>query len=294
MIKSMTGFGKANLVNEKYEIEIEIKTLNSKYFDFKFYSGKEYSFVEPIVTKKVKEYINRGSIECRINITDLSEPEMKINEGKLKAIWEAGKKASSILGVDSEIPLDRILLYQGIIEMKSNKDPDDDLLIKSVLECLVLALERQQQMAFEEGESMKEFFRSSLALMLDSVKEVRSIIPNYKEQIFNKIKTNIKELLQSDITDEILRRVVIEASFYVDKNDVTEEVIRLENHIEKFLSNLENDDSASGKKLMFIVQEMHREANTLGSKFSIPATFEHILVIKEEIDKCKEMILNVQ
>ena len=290
----MTGFGKANFSNDKYEIEIEIKTLNSKYFDLRYFSGKEYSYLEPVIMKILKEKISRGTIDFRMTVTDLSEPEMRINEGKLKAIWEASQRANKLLNINAEMPIDRILLYQGVIEMKSNKNGCENALLDSIKDAIEVAMDNQQTMATEEGSIMEGFFSSSLCKITDSVNSLKDIIPKYKDKLFAKIQDNIKEILKSELTDDVLRRIVVEAAFYVDKNDVTEEVVRLEDHVDKFSKILENDENSCGKKLNFIVQEMHREANTLGSKFSIPETFEHILIIKEEIDKCKEMILNVQ
>lgn len=293
MFKSMTGYGKYNLVNDKYDIEVEIKSLNSKYYDFRFYSAREYSYLESFASKLVKETIVRGNIECRINISDLSEPELKINEGKLKAIWEAGQRAKKLLNTNSDISLDRILLYQGILEMKSQKGNDEELL-DSLSLAITKALEDHQAMAIQEGSIMLDFFRSSLSNIEEATDKIKEIIPKYKDLIYNKIVDNIKEMLKSDITDDILRRIVVEAAFYVDRNDVTEEVVRLLDHINKCKALLDSQENCVGKSFNFIIQEMHREANTLGSKFSIPETFEYILRIKEEIDKCKEMILNVQ
>lgn len=293
MFKSMTGYGKYNLVNDKYDIEVEIKSLNSKYFDFRFYSAREYSYLETYASKLIKETIERGNIECRLNITDLSEPEMKINEAKLKAIWQAGQRAKKLLNTDGDIPLDRILLYQGILEMKSQSDNEEELIIY-LNQAISKALIEHQKMAIQEGKIMLDFFRSSLTKMEESTAKIKDIIPRYKDQIYNKIVDNIKEMLKTEITDDILRRIVVETAFYVDRNDVTEEVVRLLDHISKCKSLLTSTENCLGKSFNFIIQEMHREANTLGSKFSIPETFEHILRIKEEIDKCKEMILNVQ
>lgn len=293
MFKSMTGYGKHNLTNEIYDIEIEIKSLNSKYFDFKFYSAREYSYLESFFSKTIKQTINRGSIECRVNIIDLSEPVLKINEGKLKAIWEASQRAKVLLKVESDISLDRILLYQGILEMKPQQG-NEDVLYESLTIAIAQALAEHQKMAIDEGKIMSDFFSASLTLMRAATEKVKDIIPLYKAQIYNKIVDNIKEMLKVEITDEILRRVVVETAFYVDRNDVNEEVIRLLDHINKCENLLKSDDDNIGKSFNFIIQEMHREANTLGSKFSIPETFEYILTIKEEIDKCKEMILNVQ
>lgn len=293
MFKSMTGYGKHNLTNEYYDIEIEIKSLNSKYFDFRFYTAKEYSYLESFVSKQIKQKINRGNVECRLNILDLREPQLKINEGKLKAIWEASNRAKKLLGAEGEISLDRILLYQGILEMKPHSD-DDNSLVDSLQYAIEKALDEQQKMATAEGQIMLEFFTSSLSKIREATEQVKIVIPGYKSMIYNKIVDNIKELLKAEITDDILRRVVVETAFYVDRNDVNEEVIRLLDHINKCEAILVSDDDNSGKSFNFIIQEMHREANTLGSKFSIPETFEYILIIKEEIEKCKEMILNVQ
>lgn len=289
----MTGYGKSSLSNEMYDIDVEIKTLNSKYFDLRYYSAKEFGYLEPVITKLLKQQILRGNIEFKISIRDKRDPELVINEGKLRAIWKAGEKANKLLNTNLEMALDRILLYQGIIEMRPQKDKQEKLF--ELLEAVVNeAIEEQQIMAVSEGSSMKDFFLSSLDLMEGALAKIKELVPIHKEQTFNKIEKNIKELLNVELTDDILRRIVIEAAFYVDRSDVNEEVLRLEDHVLKCKNLLNEDKNSSGKTFNFVIQEMHREANTLGSKFSNQTTFEHILVIKEEIDKCKEMILNVQ
>lgn len=258
MFKSMTGYGKYNLVNEKYDIEVEIKSLNSKYFDFRFYSAREYSYLESFVSKLIKETIVRGNIECRVNITELGEAEISLNEAKLRAIWQASQKAKEILGTNEDISLDRLLLYQGILEMKSQKDNDEELL-SYIKEAITKALEEHQRMAVQEGRNMLSFFESSLSTIEEATDKIKTIIPSYKDQIYNKIVDNIKEMLKAEITDDILRRVVVETAFYVDRNDVTEEVVRLLDHVEKCKKLLKSENNSIGKSFNFIIQEMHRK-----------------------------------
>lgn len=293
MFKSMTGYGKSSLSNDLYDIDIEIKSLNSKYFDLRYYSSKEYSYLEMFVAKILKEKIGRGNIEVRLNIINLQEPNVKINENLLMAIWKAGKKVREVTKMDDELSLDRLLLYPGVIEMKQ-ENSDDNFLKESLETVLLDAISKHQEMAVTEGEVMKSFFISSLTKIKTATENIKKIIPTYKSSIYDEITTNIKALLQDEITDEILRRIVVEVAFYVDRNDVNEELVRLLDHVDKFEKVLSSNKETNGKTLNFILQEMHREANTLGSKFSIPDTFSYILIIKEEIDKCKEMILNVQ
>jgi len=164
---------------------------------------------------------------------------------------------------------------------------------KIVMGTLNEALSAHLKMAVTEGDSMKEYCLNSLSTMSSALNRIEEEFPIYKKEIFTKLKENIENLLGTFIKEEDHKKLLLETAIYVEKADVTEELIRLKNHIDKFSVLLE-EKTELGKKLNFILQEMHREINTIGSKFNSTKVFDDIIFIKEEIEKCREIIQNVR
>ena len=127
----------------------------------------------------------------------------------------------------------------------------------------------------------------------DSLSRIKTEFPNYKEKINSDLKIKIAEIISHKLRDEDYKRIILEAAIYTDKSDVNEEIIRLYDHVEKIKEFLA-EKKTGGKKLNFIIQEMHREINTLGSKFNSIKIFNDVIVIKEEIEKCRELVQNVE
>jgi len=154
-------------------------------------------------------------------------------------------------------------------------------------------LNEHQKMAQNEGRSMLEFFTSSLKIMKRSIDKLKIAFPQYKEEIHNKLKTNVEILLKNKLEGNDHKRFLQETALYIEKADVNEEIVRFEHHLEKFNNKLKASGEA-GKSLNFILQEMLREINTIGSKFNSTGAFDDVLTIKEEIEKCRELVQNVE
>jgi len=155
------------------------------------------------------------------------------------------------------------------------------------------AITAHQKMALTEGDSMKEYCFNSLSTMSSALNKIETEFPKYKKEIYSRLKDNIEELLGAFTKEEDHKKLLLETAIYVEKADITEEIVRLNNHIDKFSALLE-EKTELGKKLNFILQEMHREINTIGSKFNSTKVFDDIILIKEEIEKCREIIQNVR
>ncbi len=293
MVKSMTGFGKASKFENDFEIEIEIRSVNNKFFNAKVILPKELNFIENEIRSLVRNKILRGKIDLRVKFKDNDIPELQLNEKRLKVFHNVYKQAQKILNIKSEIPLNMIFSENDIISIK-NKELDNKDIRDLILETATEAILDHQYMAIKEGHSMKIYLEKSMKICSKSIKTLEKLFPVYKKDLFDKYKKNIEELISDKLNEEAVKKITLETSIYVEKADVTEEIIRLKDHIEKFNEKLKGQDLETGKTLNFILQEMQREINTIGSKFNTVKAFKEILSTKEEIEKCREIVQNVE
>ncbi len=290
-MKSMTGYGKAKLHENDIDLEMEIKSINGRYLDLRIFLPREISFFEHHIRKRISSLIGRGTMEARVNFTDHRPPRIQLNESKLAVYHQLAKKAAEIVGLDEGVSLEFLLDEPGIVESVSGLDEDDVLnaMFKSVLERTVAELEKS---LVAEAADIRATISDSCGRMLEKLVCIEAEIAPYKEELFQNMKSRTAELLQSFNTDNLEQRLFQELAIYIDKYDIHEEITRLRSHIKTLLSCLDKAED-NGKSLNFILQEMQREANTLGSKFSTAATFPHILTLKEEVEKCREIVQNV-
>jgi uncharacterized protein (TIGR00255 family) len=290
-MKSMTGFGKSRIKKDDIEVYVEIKSINGRFFDLKTYLPRELNFFEYEIRKMVASKLKRGTIELRLYIDDQREPNIAVNELKLRKHYEALKKALNILSLTQDIPLDILFREPGIFELDSKLD-EDSLMLDIVRNVLHNALCELDKSLSDEGMNIKQVFIDSIDAISIALEAVKHEIQPYKDELFESMKGRIETVTKNFKIDTLEQRLVQELALYIDKYDVHEEITRLESHIQLFLETINNTEEI-GKNLNFILQEMQREANTLGSKFSNNATFQNIIIIKEEIEKCREIAHNV-
>jgi uncharacterized protein (TIGR00255 family) len=289
---SMTGYGKSAIQRDEYEIEIEIKSVNAKFLDFKCYIPKETNYLELPLRTAVNLNFKRGTIELRLRYVDHTKPDVFVNENKLSVLNDALNRIRTACKTDA-IPLDYILKEYDVIEYKSNLFNLVQF-NKDVIAVAKKAIKNQQISAIKEGISINKNIVNSLLVINNAIEGIDSTIPEFRKQLFEKMKNRILEILPQASGVNIEQRLMQELAIYLDRYDIQEEINRLKEHIDSASKNLkvkaEND---MGKTLNFIFQEMHREANTLGSKYSNQLSFNNVLLIKEEIEKCREIIQNV-
>jgi len=292
-MRSMTGYGKANYFDNNYELEIEIKSVNNRFLDYKFYSPREINYLEMNLRDRLRSKIKRGKVEVRINFSDKRLPKMELNKEKLKIFWDIFNEAKDFLKIQADVSLEKILEENEVIQLKE-KNINNKELENIIFRLFDQALSEHQKMALAEGASMKKSITDSIGKIRNALKTIKTASPKHKEASFANLKARIKEILAEELAEESYKRLMLETAIYIDKMDVNEEIIRLENHLSKFDETLSATDNEIGKTLNFILQEMHREINTISSKFNSGDVFSEILLIKEEIEKCREMIQNVE
>jgi len=289
---SMTGYGRAKYLDEFVDLEIEVRSVNSRFLDLRIKQPSILSFLESEITKQINKIIVRGKVDINIYLRILKEPDMELNEEIVKGYWNLYKKAKDIVGTDAHLPFAKLLSEKDIIKFDKELINEDQL-TKVIMATLNKALAEHKQMAANEGTSMKDYCLTSLNLMTSALLKIEDQFPNYKNEKYSRLKDNVEELLGELLKEDDHKRLLLETAIYVEKTDITEEIVRLRDHIEKFMLLLK-EEKEIGKKLNFILQEMHREINTIGSKFNSTVVFEDVIIIKEEIEKCREIIQNVK
>lgn len=290
-MKSMTGFGNSKLDRDGISLEIEIKSVNARYLDQRLYLPRELMFYEETIRRQIASYVSRGSIELRVSYTDHREPKLRLDKNKLLKYHDLAIYASQITGMVNEVTLEFLLQEPGVIEVESNLS--EDITLRSVLsDAMEQALQKLDKSLSQEADEIKKTLSASLALIQATLGEIQNLIEPFKQSLFKKMLTRVEDLVGSYKLENLEQRLVQEVALYVDKYDIGEEISRLYTHIKAFYATLEQD-SDNGKTLNFIIQEMQREANTLGSKFSTSDSFRFVLTIKEEVEKCREIVQNV-
>jgi len=290
-MKSMTGYGKAKIQTNEMNCEIEIKSINGRFLDMRIYLPREISFFEYQIRQHIGQVLSRGTVEIRVNFADRREPALQLNETKLLKYFELVKQAQAILNIDEDISLEYLLNEPCIIESVNNLDEDEQLaeLLNQTLQKAIEALELTLK---AEASNIKETLKNSTNVMLETLDLIENEIQPFKEELYSLLKHRVTELLSNFNAEMMEQRLIQELAIYIDKYDIQEEISRLKCHINTLLTTLEKEED-TGKTLNFILQEMQREANTLGSKFSTTRTFTYVLTLKEEIEKCREIVQNV-
>lgn len=284
MIQSMTGFGKATKQLEEKKISIELKSLNSKNLDLNARMPNQYREKEIVLRNVIARSLFRGKVDfsLQVDITGntttsvINKAVVESYVNQLTALGEVSK--GELLGIAMRLP-------DTISTLKQEVEDEEFTIIESLLH---EALENLNQHRLDEGIVLENDFRLRITNISNLLEKVIAIDPERVEGIKNRIQKNISDLKEK--VDE--NRFEQELIYYIEKLDITEEKVRLKNHLEYFIENLNSPDS-NGKKLGFIAQEIGREVNTIGSKSNYVAMQQMVVQMKDELEKIKEQLLNV-
>lgn len=292
MIKSMTGYGRAEKQFEKYKITVEAKSVNNRYLDIDVRTYKQYVFLEEVLRECISSALSRGKISVflQIETTGSNENLISLNESTAVGYLDAMKKIAELDGVKDDISVSSFLRLPDIFSVEKNEE-DKDALSACVKEVACGALDDLTLSRANEGCRLKTFFETSI----ENVKNILDIIetrsPQTVKEYEQKLKERIKELLDGVDVDET--RLLTEVGIFADKVNITEEITRFKSHLAEF-SSLLNSDIPIGRKLDFIIQELNREANTMGSKCNDITVSKSVVELKSEIEKLREQVQNIE
>ena len=291
MIKSMTGYGRAKLSKDDREYQIEIKSVNHRYLDISVRIPKQLSYLEETIKKEIAKKVKRGKIDVFVTFENnsLEGKEIKINTELAKAYIDELKKLAEKENILSDIQVTEISKYPDVLNIQSSQD--DEKITEEVLETITIATDNLVQMRETEGNKISEDLLKRLNIINKKVEEIAKLSTGLIEEYVVKLEERITEILKTQEIDKtwLAQEVVI----YADKCSIEEEVTRLNSHISQF-KNLLNSNEAIGKKLDFIIQEMNRETNTIGSKANNLEITNGVIDIKTEIENIREQVQNIE
>lgn len=292
MIQSMTGFGRSERIIGGRSIAVEIRSVNHRYFDYSSRISRGYGFLDAKLKSFLQERIARGKIDLTVSVEALesADAEVMVNHSLASGYIAALRELQKRYGLRDDISVMSVARYADLFTVRQ-APADEDEVWKNVCQVAEEAFQSFSQMRKAEGNHLKEDFLMRAETILGLVAKVEGRSPQTVEEYREKLLQRLHEILADVEIDE--QRVLTEAAVFADKVSVTEETVRLRSHISQFLSLLDSDE-AVGRKLDFLVQEMNREANTIGSK-CVDAEIAHLVVdMKAEIEKIREQVQNIE
>ena len=290
MIKSMTGYGRADKKVELRDYQIEIKSVNHKYLDITIKMPKNISHKEEEIKKLVKSKLHRGKIDILVTFTDNSVENKKITlNTDLAKIYINQLRELAQEKIWSDIQVTDIAKFPDVLIVENNQD--DEMLEQELQEVTMQALNQLIEMRRNEGNKIAEDLQKRIEDIKEKVENISNLSTGLIENYIVKLNARIKELAQDCEIDE--NRIAQEVVIYADKCSVEEEVTRLNSHISQFKELLKSDENV-GKKLDFIIQEMNRETNTIGSKANSLEITNEVINIKTQLENIREQVQNIE
>ena len=294
MIKSMTGFGRGEYRDEKRSVVCEIKSVNHRYLDVNIKMPRRYSFAEEAVRRAVKETVRRGKVEVSFSVETFTDDDIQVDFNEalakkyqygLSALAESLGRSTEGVGIEYLASLPDVMNVVPRIE-------DEEAMTEAMVKAAGEALSAHAKMREAEGRRLAEDLIARGDAVLEMVGVIEARGPEMAKEYVEKMRLRIHELLdgQAEIPEE---RIALEAAMFADKSNITEEIVRLRSHVAQ-LGQILRSERPEGKKLDFLIQEMNREANTIGSKANDLEITSKMLDIKNEVEKIREQVQNIE
>lgn len=292
MIKSMTGFGRSIYENEGREYLIEIKSVNNRFSDVNIKMPRSLNYLEEKLKKEILKSVSRGKVDVYITFNNNSDrgKSVKLNTEIAKVYIDELKKLSKEAEIIDNINIMDISKFPDVLNIRMEED-SEEIIEKELMIALDEAIKSFIDMREKEGNKIKQDLENRVKVISEKIEQISNISSGLVEEYIVKLETRIKELLKTDVVDQT--RLAQEVVIYSDKCSVEEEITRLKSHMSQFL-NLINENIAIGKKLDFLIQEMNRETNTIGSKANNLEITNLVVDIKTELENIREQVQNIE
>jgi uncharacterized protein (TIGR00255 family) len=293
MIKSMTGFAAAEVIDGDITVSVDIRAYNSRYLDIVLRVPSNYTPLEEKIKGLINRRIARGRLEVKFQIKDASEGHIRfeVDWARAKAMHGALADLSDKLGLQNQISIDHLLTVGGMIRPVETIG-DSDAIWVAVEDCLNRALVDLEIMRGQEG----DFIAEDLIGRLDFIEKCLNRITDDSDNLIDQYQERLKERIAA-LTQETVEldpgRLAQEAAYLADRSDISEEVVRAESHVKQFRHIMDSEEPG-GRKLNFLLQELHREFNTIGSKIGHADIAHRVVDVKAELEKIREQIQNVE
>lgn len=291
MIKSMTGYGRGNYENDGRIYTVEIKTINHRYNDVSVKLPRYLNFLEDNIRRYISKTINRGKVEVYISLENMSDKGRNIKIDKVLA----GTYINELRSLSSEYSIPDDITVMSLARMSDiivvENDAQEELYWQELQAAMSIAIKNIDEARSIEGKRLAE----DIEARLNKISEYVNIVEKASEKLLDeykvKLKNRINELGANNIVDE--NRIGIEIVLFADKSSICEEVTRLKSHIESF-KNMLKSEGPIGKKIDFLIQEMNRETNTIGSKANSIGITNYVIEMKNEIENIREQVQNIE
>ena len=292
MIRSMTGYGKQSLNVEKREYQVEIKSVNHRYLDINIKLPKSISYLEDTIKKEISAKIKRGKIDVFITFENNSQEgkNITINKELAKLYIEQLKELAQEEKILNNIEVMDIAKLPDILIVKN--DEEDEKIQNELIEVVQGAISKIIEMKNIEGNKIEQDLLQRIDKIENKIVEISAKSTGLIEEYVVKLEKRIKEILKTEELDK--SRLAQEVVIYADKCSIEEEVTRLKSHIYQFRNLISNNNGTIGKKLDFLIQEMNRETNTIGSKANNLEITNGVIDIKTELEDIREQIQNIE
>lgn len=285
---SQTGYGKGESQTELGSCQLEIKAVNGKFLDITLKAPRQIAAIEEQIKKEIQKVATRGTVEVRISLNLNQKPELMLNS-QLVAAYKAAAGGLKKLGIKNDLKASKLLFAPDVLSF-AEKSIDSKELWQLVLPSLKAALKMFVSFKQKEGKNMQADLAQMGEQISKELAEVKKRVPKMLKENQDKMRTRIKELLGSTELDEA--KMANEIAFFVDRVDINEEIKRLESHLGQYAELLK--ETAPGKQIEFLSQEMTREINTMGSKSNDIEITKHVLAMKNANEKIKEQMRNIE
>ena len=292
MIRSMTGYGRSEMLSDSCRIAVEIKSVNNRYLDIGIKMPRQLNQLEAQIRAELKQYMLRGKVDVYISYEDLTESNMtvKYNDRIAKEYWKYFRQMADEFGIDNDIRVSSLARFPDVLVME--EEPVDPEGIWENLEKVVHeAAQKFDESRIREGEFLCANMLQKLDEMLGHVSFIEEKAPELVERFRTALRDKVSELLEASNIDEA--RITQEVTIHADKICVDEELVRLRSHIEATREELKRGGSI-GRKLDFIAQEMNRESNTILSKSDDREVSDHAIELKTSVEKIREQVQNIE
>jgi len=293
MVRSMTGFGRAEITLGDYRAVCELKSVNHRYFEFSARVPRGCGFLEDKLKRFMQARVSRGKIECYVSLESLAENsvEVAVLPAVLKGYLDAFEKIERDYDVKNDITASALLHAHDLFQIQKTQ-PDEESVWSAVLAAAEEACAKFILMREEEGKRLREDILERKEEILAHVAFVEGRSPQCVTEHNEKLLTRMKELLDTATVDE--QRLLTEAALFADKIAVAEETVRLRSHLEQLEAFFSLEQGGIGRKMDFLVQEINREANTVGSKANDIEIARHVVEIKSCVEKIREQVQNLE
>lgn len=294
MIKSMTGFGRCRTVLHGREISVEIKSVNHRFFEFSCRTPKGYGFLDDKLKALVNSRVSRGKIDMFVTVGTAEDTpaEVKINHSLVSGYINAMKEISETYGIENDVTVTAISRFPDVYTVSKAPENEEEI-TADVLEAANTAIDGFIAMREAEGEKMKADILGRAEVILATVDEIDERSPQMVKEYEERLLDRINRTLQDYNINIDEQRVLTEVAVFADKVAVAEETVRLRSHFAQ-LSKIMESQTPIGREIDFIIQEMNREANTIGSKVQDAEIAHKVVKIKSEIEKMREQIQNIE